>query len=104
MIEIRHKNNISASSSQQTATLVNVTVDPEKFLQPVFLSCSGVGFPAGLFWLCGVLLHPVGEEPGDPAEHGLSAQPHHTQYDCGKYGLSTHIYPHFVVFVFSAIQ
>lgn len=67
--------------------LTNVTVDPESFSNPfplTFLSCSGVGFPAGLLWLCGVLLHPAGEEPGDPAAHGLPTQPHHTQYDCGK--------------------
>lgn len=53
-----------------------------------FLSFSGVGFPAGLLWLRGVLLHPAGEEPGDPAAHGLPTQPHYSQYDCGKYSCS----------------
>lgn len=68
--------------------LANVTGDPESFSNqsPItFLSCSGVGLPARLLRLCGVLLHPAGEEPGDPAAHGLPTQPHHTQYDCGKY-------------------
>lgn len=54
-----------------------------------FPSCSGAGLPARILRLCGVLLHPAGEEPGDPAAHGLPTQPHHTQYDCGKYRGST---------------
>lgn len=68
--------------------LANVTGDPERLSNqsPItFLSCSGVGLPAGLLRLCGVLLHPAGEEPGDPTAHGLPTQPHHTQYDRGKY-------------------
>lgn len=48
------------------------------------LSCSAVGFPAGLLWLRGVLLHPAGEKSGDPTPHGLPTQPHNTQHDCGK--------------------
>lgn len=47
-------------------------------------SCSGVGFPARLLWLRGVLLHLAGEESGDPAAYGLPAQPHNTQHDGGK--------------------
>lgn len=61
-------------------------------IRRLVLSCSGAGLPARLLRLCGVLLHPAGEEPGDPAAHGLPTQPHHTQYDCGKYRGSTLIF------------
>lgn len=69
----------------------NVNVEQASFFNQsfsTFLSCSGVGFPAGFLWLCGVLLHPAGKEPGDPAAHGLPSQPNHSQHDCGKYWVS----------------
>lgn len=56
----------------------------QKVSSITLLSFSGVGLPSGLLRLRGVLLHPAGEKPGDPAAHGLPAQPHHTQHDCGK--------------------
>lgn len=51
----------------------------------LLLCCSGVGLPAGVLRLCGVLLYSPGEKSGDPPAHGLLTEPNHTQHDCGNW-------------------